>query len=83
MIATVIAPRRGAAKKELPTRRELRRRLKALGWSLRHAAEQAEPPIHPSYAYRMFSGEYWPAPVVYPRLVAAVEAGERERAKSA
>lgn len=72
--APVIAPRRKGTKPQMPTRRELRRRLKALGWSKRALARAAGK--HPTYVVRVFSGEYWPAPTVWPQLVAAVERGE-------
>lgn len=61
---------------KLPTRRELTRRRKALGWSLSELARRAGKDR--TYVLRIFSGEYWPSPEVYPVLVRAVERGERE-----
>lgn len=72
--APVIAPRGRVTKRQLPTRRQLRARLKALGWSLRRLAREAGKDH--TYVVRIFSGEYWPSPEVYPVLVAAVERGE-------
>ena len=77
MTVLVIAPSEDAPKHQLPTRREALRRLKVLGWSKRKLAARARK--HPTYVYRVFSGEYWPAPKVWPKLVAAIERGEREQ----
>lgn len=81
MLATVIAPRREGTNRKLPTRPQLRARMKALGWSKRELARRAGK--WPSYVVRVFSGEYWPAKEVWPQLVEAVERGEAEQRKRA
>lgn len=63
----------------LPTRRTITKRRKALGWSLRTLAARAGKDH--TYVVRIFTGQYWPAPHVYPKLIAAIEKGEsRQRA---